>query len=60
MPAYAQMCFKMNEIDGKAEIVNKWRPDPDKKEQGTGSEGTVGDDLQDCVGSAAESCPTQI
>ncbi|MEB3691810.1 MAG: hypothetical protein G5Z43_000384 [Caldisphaeraceae archaeon] len=24
----------MNEIDGKAEIVNKWRPDPDKKEQG--------------------------
>ena len=52
--------FQMNEIDGKAEIVNKWRADADKKEQGTRSEGTVPDDLQDCVDAAAQSCPTQI
>jgi hypothetical protein len=52
--------FQMNEIDGKAEIVNKWRADADKKEQGSRSEGTVGDELQDCVDAASQSCPTQI
>ena len=52
--------FEMNELDGKAEIVPKWRPDPENKQQGSRSEGQTSDDYQDCVDAAATSCPTQI
>ncbi|MGC9210427.1 MAG: ferredoxin [Acidilobus sp.] len=52
--------FEMSDVDGKSIIIAKWRPDPDRKDQGDRSEGVVPDDYQDCVDAAAQSCPTQI
>ncbi|MDP8002879.1 MAG: ferredoxin [Caldisphaera sp.] len=47
--------FEMSDVDGKANIVAKWRKDPSKI-----NEGFVPDDLKDCVDAAVQSCPTQI
>jgi len=47
--------FEMNELDGKAEIVPKWRTDPDNKQQGSRSEGDPPDDYEDCIEAAANS-----
>jgi len=47
--------FEMNEEDGKTQIIEKYRVDPNNL-----AEGVVPEDLEDCVSSAAESCPTSI
>ena len=47
--------FEINEEDGKSQIVEKYRIDPNNP-----AEGLVPEDLEDCVASAAESCPTYI
>jgi len=48
--------FVMDEEDGKSSITTKYRVEhsPEK------SVGIVPEDLEDCVASAAESCPTSI
>ncbi len=47
--------FEISEEDGKSQIVEKYRIDPNNV-----AEGLVPEDLEDCVASAAESCPTSI
>ncbi len=47
--------FEISEEDGKSQIVEKYRVDPNNV-----AEGLVPEDLEDCVASAAESCPTSI
>jgi len=47
--------FEMNPEDGKSQIVAKWRVDPNDL-----STGLVDDSLEECVKSAAESCPVSI
>ena len=47
--------FEMSEEDGKSQIVAQYRVSPDNL-----AEGLVPEDLEDCVSSAAESCPVNI
>ena len=47
--------FEMSDVDGKAQIIVKWRVDPNVV-----NVGHVPDDLKDCVEAAAQSCPTNI
>ncbi|MCD6368836.1 MAG: ferredoxin [Thermoproteales archaeon] len=46
--------FEMNDEDGRAQIVEKFRV------EGKIGEGLVPEELEDCVKSAAEACPVQI
>jgi ferredoxin len=48
--------FEMNEEDGKSQIVEQYRVEHSEEK----SVGIVPEDLEDCVASAAESCPTGI
>ncbi len=47
--------FEMSDVDGKSQIIAKWRTDPNDI-----NHGEVPDEFQDCVDAAAKSCPTQI
>jgi len=55
--ACASLCpqvFVMSEEDGKSSIVEEYRAG------GNIGEGIVGEDLYECVKSAADSCPVEI
>ncbi|WP_048816764.1 ferredoxin [Caldisphaera lagunensis] len=47
--------FEMSDVDGKSNVIAKWRKDPNNI-----NEGFVPDDLKDAVDAAVQSCPTQI
>jgi len=48
--------FEMNDEDGKSQIVEQYRVEHSDET----SVGIVPEDLEDCVTSAAESCPVSI
>jgi len=48
--------FEMNAEDGKSQIVEQYRVEHNAEK----SVGIVPENLEDCVTSAAESCPTNI
>jgi len=47
--------FEMSDEDGKSQIVPQFRVSPDNV-----AEGIVPEDLEECVDSAAASCPVSI
>ncbi|MGB9784726.1 MAG: ferredoxin [Fervidicoccaceae archaeon] len=47
--------FEMNQDDGKSQIVAKWRTNASDL-----STGLVDESLEECVKSAAESCPVSV
>jgi ferredoxin len=47
--------FEMSDEDGKSQIVAQFRVSPDNV-----AEGIVPEDLEECVDSAASSCPVSI
>ncbi len=47
--------FEMNPEDNKSQIVEKWRPSPDKI-----GEGIIPEELKDCAQQAADACPVSI
>jgi len=47
--------FEMSDVDGKSQIIAKWRTDSDDI-----NHGQIPDDMKDCADAAAQSCPTSI
>ena len=47
--------FEMNPEDNKSQIIEKWRKDPSKN-----NEGIIPEELRGCAEQAAMSCPVSI